>query len=105
MTVAYKWRISQLDRKVSNGFVTTAHWRANALDGAYEASTHSSCSWTEGTPEIAYDDLTEEIVLGWIWANGVDKAATEAALVKQIEAQKAPVQASGVPWTIVAQPE
>jgi hypothetical protein len=104
MTITYKWRVSQLDRKVSNGFVTAAHWRANAIDGAYEASTHSSCLWTEGTPEIAYDDLTEEIVLGWVWANGVDKAATEAALAKQIEAQKAPVKASGLPWAITAQP-
>jgi hypothetical protein len=104
MTIAYKWRISQLDRKVLDGFVTTAHWRANALDGAYEASIHSSCSWSEGTPEIAYDNLTEEIVLGWIWANGVDKAATETALIKQIEAQKAPVQASGLPWATVVQP-
>lgn len=98
MTIAYKWRVSQLDRKVLTGFVTTAHWRANALDGAYEASTHSSCSWPEGTPEIAYNDLTEEIVLGWVWANGVDKAAIEVTLAKQIEAQKTPVQASGVPW-------
>jgi len=102
MTIAFKWRISQLDRKVSNGFVTTAHWRVNALDGIYEASTFSSCSWPEGTPEIAYDDLTEEIVLGWIWANGVDKAATEAILIKQIEAQKTPIKASGLPWAVSA---
>jgi hypothetical protein len=100
MTIEYKWRVNQLDRKVSNGFVTTAHWRANALDGAYEASTHSSCSWSEGTPEIAYADLTEEIVLGWIWSSIVDKATTEAILLKQIEKQKAPILASGVPWAI-----
>lgn len=98
MTIAYTWRINQLDRKVSNGFVTTAHLLANAIDGKYEASTLSSCSWPEGTPEIAYDDLTEEIVFGWIFANGVDKVATEESLAKQIEAQKVPVQASGVPW-------
>ncbi len=43
-------------------------------------------------------NLTEEQVLAWCWASGVDKDATEAALAAQIEAQKNPVQAAGVPW-------
>jgi hypothetical protein len=98
MTIEYKWRVSQLDRIVSTGFVTTAHWRVNAIDGKNEASTLSSCLWAEGIPEIAYNDLTEEIVLGWVWANGVNKNAIEAKLAKQIETQKTPVNANGLPW-------
>jgi hypothetical protein len=47
---------------------------------------------------IPYADLTQEEVLGWIWASGVDKDATEAAVAAQIEAQKNPVSATGVPW-------
>ena len=92
------WNISQLDRQTSDGFVTTAHWQANATDGDYSASVYSTCSWSEGTATIPYADLTQETVLGWIWANGVDKAATEAALAAQIELQKNPVKATGVPW-------
>ena len=92
------WNISQLDRQTSDGFVTTAHWQANATDGDYSASVYSTCSWSEGTATIPYADLTKETVLGWIWANGVDKAATEAALNAQIELQKNPVKATGVPW-------
>jgi hypothetical protein len=37
-------------------------------------------------------------VLGWVWADGVDKDATEAALQAKIEADKNPVTAAGVPW-------
>ena len=92
------WNISQLDRQTSDGFVTTAHWQANATDGDYSASVYSTCSWSEGTATIPYASLTKEIVLGWIWANGVDKDATEAALAAQIELQKNPVTAVGVPW-------
>jgi len=92
------WNISQLDRQTSDGFVTTAHWQANATDGDYSASVYSTCSWSDGTATIPYADLTKETVLGWIWANGVDKAATEAALNAQIELQKNPVTATGVPW-------
>jgi hypothetical protein len=92
------WNVSQLDRQTSDGFVTTAHWQANATDGDYSASAYSTCSWSDGTATIPYASLTKETVLGWIWANGVDKAATEAALAAQIELQKNPVTAVGVPW-------
>jgi len=92
------WNVSQLDRQTSDGFVTTAHWQANATDGNYSASTYSTCSWSDGTATIPYSSLTKETVLGWIWANGVDKAAVEASLEAQIELQKNPVTATGVPW-------
>ena len=92
------WTISQLDRKTSDGFVTTAHWRATAVDGDYSASIYATCSWSEGQPTVPYADLTEEEVLEWVWDSGVDKAATEAALAAQINAQKNPVSAAGVPW-------
>ena len=92
------WNISQLDRQTSDGFVTTAHWQANATDGNYSASTYSTCSWSDGTPTVPYASLTKETVLGWIWANGVDKAAVEASLASQIELKKNPVTAVGVPW-------
>ena len=92
------WNISQLARQISDGFVTTAHWQANATDGDYSASVYNTCSWNDGTATIPYASLTQETVLGWIWANGVDKAATETALNAQIELQKNPVTATGVPW-------
>ena len=92
------WNISQLNRQTSDGFVTTAHWQATAADGDYSASVYNTCSWSDGTATIPYASLTKETVLGWIWANGVDKAATEAALNAQIELQKNPVTATGVPW-------
>ena len=95
---AIVWNVSQLDRQTSDGFVYCCHWQANATDGDYSASTYSTCSWSDGTATIPYADLTKETVLGWIWANGVDKAATEASLNAQIELKKNPVTATGVPW-------
>jgi hypothetical protein len=92
------WTIAQLDRQTSDGFVTTAHWTATAVDGDYSASVYGTCGWSEGTPTIPYDQLTQDTVLSWVWADGVDKDATEAALTAQIEAQKNPVTSTGVPW-------
>jgi hypothetical protein len=91
------WTITQLDRQTSNGFVTTAHWTASAVDGEYSASTYATCSWADGTPTTPYADLTEETVLGWVWET-VNKAETEASLQSQIDLQKTPVTATGVPW-------
>lgn len=98
MSATITWVIHQLDRQTSDGFVTTAHWRANAVDGDYAASAYGTCGWSDGSPIVPYDQLTQDTVLGWVWANGVDKDATEAALTAQIEAQKNPVTATGVPW-------
>ena len=94
------WTISTLDRETATGFVTTAHWRATAVDGDYTATIYSTSSWPSGTPEVAYNTLTEATVLGWVWANGVDKEATEATLAANIAGQKAPVVATGTPWAL-----
>jgi hypothetical protein len=91
------WTISTLDRNTVNGFVTTAHWQATAVDGDHSASAYATCSWAEGTPTIPYANLTEATVLNWVWES-VDKEATESALAAQIALQKAPVTASGTPW-------
>jgi hypothetical protein len=98
MSISYNWTISETNYKVENGFIFCVHWTATATDEDYTASIYSTCSWAEGTPTIPYDSLTQETVLGWVWANGVDKQATEDALAVQIELQKNPVTATGTPW-------
>jgi hypothetical protein len=91
------WTITQLDRQTSNGFVTTAHWTASAVDGDYSASIYATCSWPDGTPTTPYANLTQDEVLGWVWES-VNKAETETALQAQIDAKKNPVTETGVPW-------
>jgi hypothetical protein len=96
MTATITWKINQLDRKTDNGFVTTAHWSCTAVDGEFTGSVYSTASF-EGTLTTPYANLTENTVLGWVWES-VNKEATEAAVVAQINALKNPVQASGLPW-------
>ena len=91
------WSITNLDSNTADGFVTTAHWIATAIDGENTASIINTCSWAEGTPTIPYANLTEATVLNWVWES-VDKTATESALAAQIALLKNPVQASGTPW-------
>ncbi len=94
------WTISELERDVATGGVTVCHWRVTEVDGDYSASAYGTVGLTpDATADdfIAYDALTEDVVLGWVWAE-VDQAATEAALTANIEEQKNPVSADGMPW-------
>jgi len=90
------WKIVQLNRNTADGFVTTAHWTVTATDGDFSAHAYGSCGF-DGELTTPYEDLTEEQVLGWVWEQ-IDKAEIESNLAAQINAQKNPITATGVPW-------
>jgi len=92
----FTWTVAALDRAAADGFVTTAHWRCSGAAGDLLGSMYSACSF-EGEPSIPYADLTEEIVLGWVWEK-VNKNEIEAAIEAQIESQRTPVIIRGIPW-------
>lgn len=98
------WTISQLDRSLPDGVVLTAHWRVSATDGDASGSVYGTISFPAKDPAdpdfIPYDNLTEAQVIGWVKeAMGADTvAAHEAAVQAQIDAQKNPTSAAGVPW-------
>lgn len=98
------WTISQLDCKPqeagNTNVVVTAHWQCNGVDGDFSGSVYSTCSFPAPSGSFTpYNNLTEAQVLGWVWANGVDKAATEAAVQKQIADQKnPPITHPALPW-------
>ena len=105
MATEITWLVGQLDcvPQTAEGadFVVTVHWSCNGVDGDYSGSVYSTCSFpvVEGTSFTPYADLTQDQVLGWVWANGVDKDATEAAVEGQIEAQKnPPIVSPPLPW-------
>ena len=98
------WTIAPLERNVADGGVTVAHWRvtesATVGEATYTASSYGTCGFTpdaSASDFIAYADLTESTVLGWVHAD-VDKDATEAALTANIAEQKTPTSADGMPW-------
>jgi hypothetical protein len=97
------WAIVQLERHTADGIVYTAHWTVNATTEGASAGAYGSIgleSPAEGDPIIPFEDLTEEIVIGWVKEKlGEEQVeATEAALATQIAEQLTPKSASGVPW-------
>jgi hypothetical protein len=105
MATTITWVISALDcipnTPEGADYVVTAHWTCNGTDGTYNGSVYSTCSFpvVQGSSFVPYAQLTENEVLGWCWANGVDKAATEAAVEQQIQNQiNPPIVQPPLPW-------
>jgi hypothetical protein len=94
----FNWNIVQMDRKTSDGFVVTVHYTVSAVDGDFTASTYGTVGYTEEETNFTpYNSLTKEQVIGWV-QNSLGKDTVEASLADQINAQKNPVQESGLPW-------
>jgi hypothetical protein len=100
----FTWTVTAMNCYPQEGghtdVVFTVHWTCSGTQYEYLGSVYSTCGvpLPEGsfTP---YADLTQEQVLGWIWANGVDKNVTEAAVQQQIDNQiNPPVVTPPLPW-------
>ena len=95
----FNWQISQMDRLTSDGFVVTVHYRVNAVDGDYDASTYGTIGYTQDSDTYTpYADLTQAQVIGWVQTS-LGKDTVEASLQSQIDALKNPKQATGLPWS------
>ena len=102
MATTTVWKIAQLERLTEDGLVITAHYTVDANDGTYSAGAYGSIGFERPAEDalIPFADLTEEIVVGWVQnALGDEKVAeVEAALQGQLDEQRHPSRASGLPW-------
>lgn len=104
----FNWQVVQMNAYPEKDGLTdvvfTVHWTLNGVDGDYNGSIYGSCGVTldPSAPYTPYADLTQEQVLDWIWAGGVDKAASEANVQAQIDQQINPtVVTPPLPWASV----
>ena len=104
------WLIERLLVKPTEGsntdVVITADWRCNGSQDSFFGTCYGSCTFAPPTGSFTpYPDLTQEQVLDWCYANGVDKNAIEANVSLQIENQiNPPVVSLPLPWVPPAPP-
>jgi hypothetical protein len=98
------WSIVQLEHKVQDGLVITAHWEAVKESDGKRARVYGSVGLPMKDPSdpsfISFDELTEEVVLSWVHAAlGAEQvAAYEASLDAQLDALVNPPILTGMPW-------
>ena len=105
MTATITWSVTAMNAYPQDAgqtdVVFNVHWICSGTQDTYNASVYSTCSVPAPTGGnfTPYAQLTQDQVLGWIWASGVDKAATEAAVQQQINNQiNPPVVTPKLPW-------
>jgi hypothetical protein len=112
MSVVITWTVTAMDCYPNEGgntnVVFNVHWTCfgvdseyiNNVEKIYTGKVYATCEVPgPGDPFTPYPDLTQDQVLGWIWANGVNKDATEAIVLQQIaEAKNPPVVTPPLPW-------
>lgn len=100
----HTWRIYDLKRTLADGVVSTVTYACESNHD--NASTRKIGEFTvtgsaDDADFIAYDDLTEADVLGWVDSN-VDKASIEtensASIAQRITARAARTVGKGTPW-------
>jgi len=96
------WHVVNMERETIDGFVMTAHYTVDAVteDGAYRSGAYGSVSFERPENLIPFSDLTEELVVQWVQeALGTEKVdEVAAALNAQLDEQRHPTKAAGVPW-------
>ena len=120
MAITTTWSVSNMTHVDADGGVITAYWSLVAVsdgEGGETATEGGKARFTydaSASGYIAYADLKESDVLGWIWeankgpsSGGPEdetadeyKARIEAERTAKVEAQitRNATQAAGVPW-------
>ena len=101
MTTTFTWAVANLERETADGFVFTVHYTVNAEDGTYSAGAYGSIGLERPDSLIPFDDLTEDMVVGWVKDKFGDEkvAEIEAALQEQLDQKHSPTKAAGLPWS------
>ena len=114
MAITTTWSVNDMTHKDSDGGVFLVYWSLVAQsDGtpSYSAQDGGKLRCTadpSASDYIAYADLTEADVLGWVYSSLIEGDETAAEAKARIEAERtakvqgqidrAAAKSSGVPW-------
>jgi hypothetical protein len=90
--------ITQLERTVANGIVTTVHYTFTVVSETNQVQSYGTVTLTEPEGDfIPFDELTQEDVMGWL-ADNLDLDEIEANLNARLHELDNPTTAVGIPW-------
>lgn len=106
MAITTTWKILDMKHNPNDGGVLEVKWElratANTGETAVEGGEYKIDSYDVSSPNfIPFADLTEDVVLGWVWEDlGDKKAEIETDRTAKVEAQiaKKTNEATGLPW-------
>lgn len=112
MAITVTWSVTDMKRDAATGGVKEVRWQCIAQADTGESAVEAGKLICTPDPDaegfVAFEDLTEELVLGWVKASDeVDADEIEANRTGKVEAQIArkTAEANGVPWAAAAPAE
>ena len=91
--------IVNLERTADTQGVVVVHWKAEKVSGELTANTYGTKSFTPDPDSdgfTAFEDLTEDAVVGWF--SDEEVAQIESVLDADLLAQAEPQVIAGLPW-------
>jgi hypothetical protein len=113
MTITYTWAITSMKvTKVGNenDYVVQTYWTKTGTDENGNTGVFSGATPLDPNPDqtdfIPYDQLTQEIVLGWIQplVTGGYEQHVNDVIAKQIAEKVDPVVEQPLPWAPAPEP-
>jgi len=111
MAITTTWNVSDMTHKDSDGGVFLVYWSLTATDDTYSAQEGGKLRCTadpSASDYIAYADLKESDVLGWVYDSLKEGDETAAEAKARVEADRtakvqgkidrAAANSTGVPW-------
>ena len=111
MAISTTWSVSNMVRNEADGGVVTVYWSCVASDGTYSATEGGKLRLTPDASAddfVAYADLTEADVLGWVHNSLIEGEETATEAKTRIETDRtakvqgqidrAAAQSEGMPW-------
>ena len=102
MSTSFTWRVANLERETSDGYVYTIHYTVDAKNDTYSAGAYGSIGLERPEGDlIPFSELTEDqVVMEWLLPKIGEEKVQEihAALQTQLDEQRQPTKASGLPW-------
>ena len=111
MAITTTWSVNDMTHKDSDGGVSLVRWSLITTDGTHSAQNGGKVHCTanpSAADYIAYADLKESDVLGWVYNSLKEGDETAAEAKKRIEDEntanvqgqidRAAANSSGVPW-------
>jgi hypothetical protein len=103
MSTTFTWKVANLERTLATGEITTVHYTIQANDDVYSAGAYGSIGLDPADPitMTPYGELDEFTVVSWVANKFGDEKVTEieAALQTQLDEQRQPTKAGGLPWS------
>jgi len=111
MAISTTWSVSNMTRNEADGGIVTVYWSCVASDGTFSATEGGKLRCEPDASAdgfVAYADLTEADVLGWVYTSLIEEEETADEAKARIEANRtgkvqgqidrASAQAEGMPW-------